>query len=77
MKNTLRSRAFMKIKRTINSCETKGQCESALNMILLHKNIAESDILMRICREKYTELKIDYYEDETLTAHHAKNCGGH
>ena len=72
MKNTLRSRNYLKIKRTIQGCVNYKQLQIALTMIANHRNIKESDLLLEIYNEKNKELNPDYYEKEILNIHHKK-----
>ena len=86
-KNNLRTREYMKIKRSINRCTTDRQLGTCLTMIAAHPYINESDALMEIYKLKEAELnpesfgekfeKAAHYEDETLTSIHARNCGAH
>lgn len=76
MKNKFRSRAFMKIKHSINSCITSEQLDSANNMIALHEDIKESDDLFEIYNRKKLELNPDYkWESEIDTNIHRATCG--
>lgn len=73
MKNIKRSKAYLKIKRTINSCRNMAQLSNALNLIALHRNIKESDALFEIYNEKNKQFV--YAEDDTLTSLHRATCG--
>lgn len=56
MKNKIRSRAYFKIKRSINSCETLQQLDTALSMIAAHPSIEEINALHQIYNEKMEDL---------------------
>ena len=71
MTNKLRSRAYFKIKRAINSCCNVEQLDIALTMIALHTSIDEVFCLQQLHKEKTESLKITF-EDDSLTEFHKK-----
>ena len=75
MKNKLRSRAYFKIKRTINSCLNAEQLDIALTMIALHPSVDESQHLHQIHLQKVETLQnspTSIFEDYILTGIHKK-----
>lgn len=72
MKNTKRSTAFIKVKQSIEGCTDIGQLKSASNFMHLIPDHKEFVVLLAYYEAKEIELRLDYYEDETLNIHHKK-----
>jgi len=72
--NTKRSRQYMKIKRSINSCVNHQQLQTVISMISNHKDSKEAEALLELYNKQNVELNPDLHEEEIVTAFNRHLC---
>lgn len=74
MKNTLRTRQWMAIRRHINKCTDAVQLSALKEIVLKYHDEKKQDSgeLLALYVEHEAELNPETFEDETLTEQHKK-----